>query len=340
MKILSIIIPTFNMEDYLPMCLNSLVDTPTISDLVEVLIINDGSKDSSSEIAHEYERKFPKTFRVVDKENGNYGSCINRGLQEASGKYVKVLDADDYFNNRSFSDFVKFLRNTDADLIISPYIKVDDEGKVLNKIEFDLPEKILMFSDEQLRRVFYSKHFQMHAVTYKTQLFKSLNYHQSEGISYTDQEWMFLPMTKVQTIAYFPQVLYCYLLGREGQTMDMKSQLRQIGHQMQGTLKMLTDYNAIGSGVNEMWKNYMVYRLNRRVSEIYKISLLYKLPQEDLIRFDSKIKDLNNKFYHQLDILTFHKFFPHHFIRYWHQHGKTSTIFGIYRFLKKYWKNY
>ena len=194
MKILSIIIPTFNMENYLPMCLNSLVDTPTISDLVEVLIINDGSKDSSSEIAHEYERKFPKTFRVVDKENGNYGSCINRGLQEASGKYVKVLDADDYFNNRSFSDFVKFLRNTDADLIISPYIKVDDEGKVLNKIEFDLPEKILIFSDEQLRRVFYSKHFQMHAVTYKTQIFKSLNYHQSEGISYTDQEWMFLPI--------------------------------------------------------------------------------------------------------------------------------------------------
>ena len=70
-KILTIIIPTYNMEKYLHKCLNSLIVSDKSLEKLEVLIVNDGSKDSSSQIAHEYESKFPKTFRVIDKENGN-----------------------------------------------------------------------------------------------------------------------------------------------------------------------------------------------------------------------------------------------------------------------------
>lgn len=101
-KILTIIIPTYNMEKYLRHCLDSLI-VPNM-DKVEVLMINDGSKDSSSAIGHEYQNRYPKTFRVIDKENGNYGSCINRGLKEATGKYVKVLDADDSFDQLIFKN--------------------------------------------------------------------------------------------------------------------------------------------------------------------------------------------------------------------------------------------
>ena len=88
-KILTIIIPTYNMEKYLRRCLDSLIIDEEGMKQLEVLVINDGSKDSSSQIAHEYQDKYPDTFRVIDKENGNYGSCINRGLKEATGKYVK-----------------------------------------------------------------------------------------------------------------------------------------------------------------------------------------------------------------------------------------------------------
>ena len=62
------------------------------------------------------EGKYPATFRVIDKENGNYGSCVNKGLQEAKGKYVKVLDADDTFAREEFNGYVDFLKETDADL--------------------------------------------------------------------------------------------------------------------------------------------------------------------------------------------------------------------------------
>ena len=135
-KILSIIIPTYNMEKYLRKCLDSLIVSDEKMQMLEVLVINDGSRDSSSLIAHEYEAKYPLTIRVVDKENGNYGSCINRGLKEATGKYVKVLDADDYFDTISFEQFIILLASTDADLVISDYSKVNEHGDILDDISF------------------------------------------------------------------------------------------------------------------------------------------------------------------------------------------------------------
>ena len=117
-KLLTIVIPTYNMQDYLHRCLDSLVleDEQLMSQL-EVLVINDGSKDNSSTIAHDYENKYPATFRVIDKENGNYGSCINKGLEIATGKYVKVLDADDSFDTSNFEDYLRFLNSVEVDIL-------------------------------------------------------------------------------------------------------------------------------------------------------------------------------------------------------------------------------
>ena len=89
-------------------------------DMLEVLVINDGSKDLTSAIGHTFEGKYPQTFRIIDKENGHYGSCVNIGLREARGKYVKVLDADDYFS-KSFAEYLGFASKSDADLLLSEY---------------------------------------------------------------------------------------------------------------------------------------------------------------------------------------------------------------------------
>ena len=101
-KVLTIVIPAYNMEKFLPYCLDSLLIGQGTED-VEVLVVNDGSADRTSAIAHGYEERYPEVFRVIDKENGNYGSCVNRGLKEATGKYVKILDADDSFEDGAFA---------------------------------------------------------------------------------------------------------------------------------------------------------------------------------------------------------------------------------------------
>ena len=131
-KTLTVVIPTYNMEKYLRRCLDSLIVGDDQMAQLEVLVVNDGSKDSSSAIAHEYEKKYPQTFRVIDKENGNYGSAVNRGLKEAKGKYIKILDADDRYDNNLFARYIDTINTLDVDLILNDYAYVRPNGEIVS----------------------------------------------------------------------------------------------------------------------------------------------------------------------------------------------------------------
>ena len=94
MKILTISIAAYNVEKFLDKTLSSLCNESLSEDL-EVLIIDDGSTDKTGNIAKQYEKKYPNIFRYVYKENGGHGSTINKGIELAQGKYFRVLDGDD-----------------------------------------------------------------------------------------------------------------------------------------------------------------------------------------------------------------------------------------------------
>ena len=92
MKYISFAIPCYNSQDYMAHAIESIL--PGGED-VEIIIVNDGSKDRTSEIAHDYMEKYPTIVKVVDKENGGHGDAVNSGLTHATGKYFKVVDSDD-----------------------------------------------------------------------------------------------------------------------------------------------------------------------------------------------------------------------------------------------------
>jgi len=226
-KLLTIVIPTYNMQNYLHRCLDSLLLPDKQMEQLEVLVVNDGSKDNSSAIAHEYETKHPKTVRIIDKENGNYGSCINRGLKEATGKYIKILDADDWFDTAEFSRYLDELQTIDADMILTNHQVVDDAGNLTRKYAYDIePNKLFAFQEYTEPGVYFA----MHSITYRSEMLRSINYHQTEGISYTDTEWVFYPQHGVKTCIYLPYDVYRYVVGREGQTMDSKVLLKSVSH--------------------------------------------------------------------------------------------------------------
>ena len=106
MKVLTVLIPVYNTEKYIKRCLDSLLVPETLND-IEVIVVNDGSKDHSVEIVKTYVEKYPQTVVLIDKENGGHGSTINAGLKAAKGKYFRVLDSDDWFNTIEFVKFVK-----------------------------------------------------------------------------------------------------------------------------------------------------------------------------------------------------------------------------------------
>ena len=122
-KILTIIIPVYNVEQYIRQCLDSVILDEEQMKWLEVIIVNDGTPDQSGIIAHEYESKYPQSIKVIDKENGGHGSAWNVGLKYAKGKYIRFLDSDDWLSN--LSSFIEELRNRDEDLVITHIFKYD-----------------------------------------------------------------------------------------------------------------------------------------------------------------------------------------------------------------------
>ena len=292
-KILTIIIPTYNMEKYLRHCLDSLI-VPNM-DKVEVLVINDGSKDSSSVIGHEYQDKYPQTFRVIDKENGNYGSCVNRGLKEATGKYVKVLDADDSFDTGNFKEYVDYLEKFDVDLVLNDFVYITQDNFVCAKYTGHLLPTNEIFPFKELGA---NCNMMMHAVAYKTDNIRNIpgGYHQTEGISYTDQEWIFLPMATVSSIVYFDKILYKYLIGRIGQTMDNSQMIKNIWMEAKGEKIMIKSYKKLAAST--LNKDYLYVRLKNRLNVIYRTCLINrKSGSFNLKEFDSWLKEVAPELY-------------------------------------------
>lgn len=322
-KILSIIVPTYNMQDYLNRCLQSLI---VDSQLLEVLVINDGSKDNSLSIALEYEKAYPNIFRVIDKDNGNYGSCINKGLHEATGKYVKILDADDQFNTQSLELLLKKASTNDVDAFITDYVKAPIEGKQ-QVVKFNLPQNTPITFTE----VCNSKDIVglwMHAITYKRENLLRINYQQTEGISYTDQEWIFTPLTTVQKLIYIPLALYIYTEGREGQTMSKEFSFNHFEDTITCARHMLAEYTQLHNIPNEV-ANLLSEKLFRRIRFIYKYYLL-KSPSpcpKSLYEFDLQIKKTCSELYIRSNqILLSRPLLPFKYIKYWRKDPNGTAL--------------
>ena len=325
-KLLTIVVPTYNMEAYLNRCLDSLLISDEQMKLLEVLVINDGSKDNSSAIAHEYEAKYPNTFRVIDKENGNYGSCVNRGLREASGKYIKVLDADDWFDTTVFIEFITTLQNTNADLIISDFSEVDENGNITKVHKYKIDNSEMIDMNPQLFDMW------MHAVTYRTDNLRSIGYHQTEGISYTDQEWIFHPMITVKSIKGFDKSLYQYLVGRAGQTIDMNVWHHNMSHE----IKTLKNRILLFSSITDCGyaKKYLLARLEGIALLVYKRALLY-FCDNSIVELDQFIKENDNYLYEYLETSVARGDMSYKFIKLWRKTSyNVRCVYYKYKILR------
>ena len=123
-RILTVIIPIYNKQNLLRQCLDSFA-VKSFTGRLEVLAIDDGSSDASLSIALEYNMVYPEIFKVIHKENGGVGSVMNTGLKNASGKYIKEVDADDYVHSDAMEDLLNFLGQCDSDMVLNPFEEVD-----------------------------------------------------------------------------------------------------------------------------------------------------------------------------------------------------------------------
>lgn len=298
-KVLSIIIPTYNMERYLEKCLSSLIIDGL--ERVEVIVVNDGSKDRSLDIAQSFASKHPESFVIIDKDNGNYGSCINAGLYKATGKYVKVLDADDYFDTDNFAQMLALLEELDVDLFLADYTRVYDEGE--KRESLPLPKcTVFDFTAEckKLKKILLK--IWMHNIVYKRENLISISYKQTEGIFYTDNEWKYWPMATVRKAYYWDHSVYNYLIGREGQSVDKSVALKRFNDDLIVTLAMVKAYDGMCE-LNPAMKKIYYHTIFRRVRWIYKTNIVKRRLFDNplLVRFDGELKLLNPILYKKME---------------------------------------
>lgn len=246
-KILSIVIPTYNMEALLPRCMDSLVDAEVL-DRLDVIIVNDGSRDGSLAIAQDYASRFPESVRVIDKANGNYGSTINAALPVAEGLYIKILDSDDRFDTKALDTYVKGLEAlpNPVDMSISHFRMIHSDGSsevikynVYGREPFEYGR---IYDMDEVLGSGYIRYFLMHSIAYRTELLRDMSYRQTEGISYTDVEWDTYPLFHTKNIVFHNVVLYQYYLDREGQTMDPAVIRKSLPQMEKMTLALLDHY--------------------------------------------------------------------------------------------------
>lgn len=212
------------MEAYLEKCLGSFPCSGRAAELTEIIVVNDGSTDSTLSIARRFEKSFPEVFSVIDKKNGHYGSCINAALAVAKGIFIKTVDADDYVSTDAFARFVEKLdailrRETQVpELVFSDFDTVNPAGRVIKRKIYKYPQDrlfgISVIPDSDWRFM------QMQGVAWNTEYLRSIGYVQTEGVPYTDQEWVFTPFFRVSRIAYIHEKVYKYLIGRDGQSVE------------------------------------------------------------------------------------------------------------------------
>ena len=228
-KLLSVVIPTYNMEAYLRRCLDSVTRDDVPSSL-ELIVVNDGSTDGSLAIMQEYAEKRPDIVNIIDKPNGHYGSCVNVALKVATGKYFRILDADDWFDTEELIKFLNLLQATESDVIVTPYCVHRRTQTYTIRPQGVVFENKYSANDKHVWNRQQPNLYAMHAFSYKTSILKNVNLKLTEGICYTDTEYLLYPLQKAKDISFLNIVLYHYDWTRDGQSMTPEVYTKNHSH--------------------------------------------------------------------------------------------------------------
>lgn len=263
MKTISFTVPCYNSADYMDKCIQSILDCRGSKDDIEILIIDDGStKDATAAIADRWQEEHPSIIRAIHKENGGHGSAVNRGMEEATGIYFKVVDSDDWLDAKAMEPIMDFLRaqavlDSPCDLIIGNYVyeKVHEQKSVVMDYKNVFPEGTI-FTWEDIHHFHASQYLLMHSVIYLTELLGSIGLRLPEHCFYVDNIYVYEPLPAVDTIRYFNEDMYRYFIGREDQSVNESVMLSRIDQQLKVTRTMI-DGVDLASVPQKKLRHYM-----------------------------------------------------------------------------------
>lgn len=261
-KLLTIVVPTYNISEYIEKCINSFlaVNKKYYKDF-EVIVVNDGSVDNSVQVVEDLIIDSDLDLRIISKENGGHGSTINVGITEAKGKYFKVIDGDDWVDVGSFETLLEKLKTIDVDMVISNYTEqhvYNNSKKTIDFIERIVPDVIVEGLPD--RRI------PMHALTYKTSILKNNDIRLTEKTFYVDTEYTLLPIKFVKNYVYYDLDIYQYFLGRPDQSMHINIMKQKSDHHYRVTKRILELYKELSPDKiqENIVREALIYLINKQ----------------------------------------------------------------------------
>ena len=304
MKYISFAIPCYNSAAYMDRAVESILKG---GEDVEIIIVNDGSKDDTSKIAHEYEEKYPTIIRAVDKENGGHGDAVNVGLDHAEGKYFKVVDSDDWVDEEALYkilDVLKTFENEEkqVDMLLANYVyeKEGMEHKKVIEYKNVLPQEEI-FGWNDVKHFHLGQYILMHSVIYRTQLLRECGLELPKHTFYVDNIYVYKPLPSVKHMYYMDVDFYRYFIGRDDQSVNEKVMIGRIDQQIKVNKIMIDEFD-LWKIPNPKLRHYMFNYLEI-ITVISTIMLIRSGTEENLEKkreLWKYIKDHDIRLFHHL----------------------------------------
>ena len=286
-KILSISVAAYNLGGMIDDCLKSFCDERFIND-IEVLVVDDGSKDDTPQRVEKYVKKYPKSIKLIRQINSGPGATVNTGIKYATGKYFRMVDGDDWVNTDDFATLIEKLKTVDVDAVFANYTPYHNRRQQ--------PKETCKINNMPIGEVFnfdtfiydYSTPLRMHNTIYRTDIMKK--HIKLDNGFYTDSEYMFYPTPFIKTCIYYDLNIYMYRVALAGQSTSPEKMRRNLGNHRLILDRHLAFYEKIKNKLHPNVRKYLARQISGYVVDHFDIIVLAN--EEDMTRQVKELFDL------------------------------------------------
>lgn len=254
MKVLTFVIPAYNSEQFLDKCIPSML-VPEILEQLEIIVVNDGSTDGTAAAAEKYCSQYPEVVQLISQENKGHGGALNTGCAAAQGKYLKVIDADDWVETQNLPAFVELLELCESDVVLTHHHTIDiSTGEIKNWRSY--PKEFgrgYTFEEIMADWRSFDRSLTFHGITYRTAFYHEFGHQLLEHVFYEDHEYATYPCCYAQSITPFDLFLYEYRIGDVNQSVSNHNQLKRLGHTEAVLQRMAEEYQTIPESANRQY---------------------------------------------------------------------------------------
>lgn len=289
MKILTIVVPAYNSEAFLDKSVASFLH-PDILDRLEVILVNDGSTDGTEEKAGEYSARYPNVIRLISQENKGHGGALNTGCAAAVGKYLKVIDADDWVVTENLPEFIRLLENCESDVVLTHHHTIDISTSEVKNWKSYPPEFGRAYTLDEIMSDWrsFDRSMTFHGITYKTDFYHNNCIQLSEHVFYEDHEYATFPCCHAKSLTPFDLFIYEYRIGDVAQSVSEENQLRRSGHTKTVLKRMIAEHNTLPD-LSEGGKAYIAMKAQGLLLSYLTTQLLVERNREKGRREAEKI---------------------------------------------------